>query len=566
VYAQPLVLSNLSIGGGTHNVVYVATENDSVYAIDANNGTIYWHRQLLYNGGRPIPTGDFGFNSNITPQYGITGTPVIDAATNTLYVVASSEESGPIAVHRLHALNTLTGADQPPGYWVVVGGSFDSLNFNPALEFNRPGLLLLDGHVIVAFGKHSDTSDYGWVFSYNATTLAEEAAFGTDPVAGSRPYGGIWMGGDGIAADPNADLFFSTANGDFDDGPDYGNSIIKLGLPVGGAFPFLDYFAPHDQGNLNAQDWDLGSGGVLVLPDLASGAHPHLLVQSGKEGTIYLVDRTNMGKYCGSSTCTDAIVQELTGALVGGNSLNIDGVWGSPAYWNGYVYFGSANKDVANVADYMKAYSFNAGGSGLLSGTPTSHTPEQFAWPAPSPSVSSNGTSNGTLWVTDNSSFNSSCCQVLHAYNATNLADELYSIELPFGAIKFSVPTVANGELFVGSNGALTAFGLTPGPTNTVSPTSLTISTPAGCQKSLPVVLKNTGPVWMGIYTVSGGEFGANMGTCNSFLSPGQSCAVNVTYAGVPSPASGKLYIYDSGAGSPQTVSLTGYATGKCIP
>jgi len=463
VYAQPLVLANVSIGGGTHTVVYVATENDVVYAMDANNGTFYWQRTLLYNGGKPIPTGDFGFNNNISPNYGITGTPVIDPSSNTMYLVASSEESGPIAVHRFHALDVRTGVDKF-GSPVVVGGSFSGLEFNPALEFNRPGLLLVDGHVIVAFGKHTDTADYGWVFSYSASTLAEEAAFGTDPVSGSRPYGGIWMGGDGVAADPNGYLFFSTANGDFDEGPDYGNSIVKLGLPLKNAFPFLDYFTPHDQERLNDYDYDLGSGGVLVLPNLTSGSHPQLLVQSGKEGTIYLVDRTKMGGYCGSATCTNAVVQELTGALVGGNSLNLDGVWGSPAYWNGYVYFGSANKDVANVADYMKAYSFNASGSGVLSSTPTSHTSETFAWPAPSPSTSSNGKTNGILWAIDSNN------SVLHAYNAANLATELYNSNMDpsrdqfGGALKFTVPTVANGLVFVGGNGALSVFGPTGTP------------------------------------------------------------------------------------------------------
>ncbi len=465
IYAQPLLLSNLTIAGAKHNVVYVATENDTVYAADADAGTVYWEKNLILNGGTPIPTNAFGFNNNISPQYGITGTPVIDTTSNTIYVVASTVEYGAV-VHRVHALSVTTGAEPvcpKPGCPVVVGGTFSSLHFNPELEFNRPGLLLVDGHLIVAFGKHTDTADYGWVFSYNASTLAEEAAFSTDPIAGSRPFGGIWMGGDGIAADTNGDLFFSTANGDFDEGPDYGNSIIKLGLPLGGAFPFLDYFTPHDQQYLNVNDLDLGSGGVLILPDLPSGPNPRLLVQSGKEGTIYMINRdtAKMGGYCGSPTCTDKVVQELAP-----QGSNIVGVWGSPAYWNGYVYFGSATKDDPtrkNISDYMKSYSFNAGGNGVLSTTPTSHTTEQFAWPAPSPSVSSNGTTNGIVWALENSG----TTQVLHAYNASNLAGELYNsnaapygLDVPGYSVKFSVPSVANGKVYVGTQNSLSVFGL----------------------------------------------------------------------------------------------------------
>jgi hypothetical protein len=504
VYAQPLVLSNVSIGGGTHNVTYVATEHDSVYAIDANDGTVYWQKSLILNGGTPIPTGAFGFNNNIDPQYGITGTPVIDTTRNTIYVVASTEEYG-LPVHRVHALDVTTGAEKI-GSPVVVGGSFAGLQFDPELEFNRPGLLLVSGHVVVAFGKHTDTSDYGWVFSYNPSTLAEEAAYSTD--LGST-FGGIWMGGDGIAADPSGYLFFSTANGQFDGSVDYGNSIIKLGLPFGGAFTFLDYFTPHDQQYLNDHDLDLGSGGVLVLPDLTSGSHPRLLVQSGKEGTIYLINRdtAKMGEYCGNSSCTDKTVQELAP-----QGSNIVGVWGSPAYWNGYVYFGSATKDDptrGNISDYMKAYSFNAGGSGLLSTTPTSHTPEQFAWPAPNPSVSSNGTSNGILWALDNG-------DVLHAYKATDLSKELYS-NIYGSSIKFSVPTIANGHVYVGTLNSLVVYGLPPARSWSWNQTAWAppCSYPGG---EIQVILSGGGELsWsFGVYSPDGSNYSTTWNITNS--------------------------------------------------
>lgn len=397
---------------------------------------------------------------------------------------------------------------------------------------------------------------YGWVFAYSASNLAQNPA--VFPVVPNGIQGAVWMSGNGAASDAGGNLFFATGNGTYD-GPlysDYANSILRLSPPIGTSFSVADWFTPYDWKDLSDNDLDVGAGGVLLLPDQSVGP-PHLLVQAGKNGTIYLVNRDSMGKNCGTPPCVDNIVQELPGALVG--------VWGSPAYWNGYVYFGSA-LDSPATADSMKAYSVNAGGSGPLSG-PTSVTPEKFAWPGPTASVSSNGISNGILWVLDNSSYRSSCCQVLHAYSATNLGSELYSIKLPFAGIKFSVPTVANGEVFVGSNGALTAFGVTSGPTNTLSPTSLYFGAPVGCTSGpVPVTLKNTGSVWMNVYSAvaSGSGFSANMGTCTTFLNPGQSCEVNVTYTGVLGGSTGKLYVWDSGANSPQTASLTGISKGIC--
>jgi hypothetical protein len=492
VYAQPLVLSNVAIGGGTHNVVYVATENDSVYAIDAQNGTVYWRESLILNGGSPIPDGILTgnppntWNNNIAPHYGITGTPVIDPTTNTIYVVASTDESG--VHHRLHALNVASGAEKFGGP-KVISGSYEGQVFAADDDFNRPALLLQSGHVIVAFGQPCDECTYGWVFSYSASTLAQEAAFNTNP---GTIGGTVWMSGDGVAADPSGNLYFATGNGDFDASDEFGDTIIKFGLPSVGAFPFLDYFTPNIQLDLNANDWDLGSGGVLILPDLPSGAHPHLLVQAGKTGTIYLVDRTNMGHWCGSQTCTDPDVQEILGSpsRIGGLSTNLAGVWGSPAYWNGNVYFPSANKEPGlggNVSDYLKAYSFNAGGSGLLSTQPTSNTPEKFGWPGPNPTISSNGTTNGVVWGVDDGSYpSSSCitngtgvggCAILYAYNATNLSQELYNSktapwngDAPGPAVKFSVPTVANGKVYVGTQNSLAVYGNMSRPPQAYAP------------------------------------------------------------------------------------------------
>ena len=561
VYAQPLVLSNVNIGGGTHNVVYVATENDSVYAIDADKGTIYWHRQLLYNGGRPIPVGAFGFNSNITPQYGITGTPVIDATTNTLYVVASSEESGPLAVHRLHTLDTITGNDKTGAYWIVVGGSYAGVTFDPSKQFNRPGLLLSGTHVIVAFGQHSNSSAYGWLFSYNKSNLALEAVFNTNP---GTAAGSIWMSGNGVAADSSGNLYYATGDGPWNGSNWFGDTILKMGPPSNGTFPLLDYFTPWNQSALE-EDVDLGSGGVLLLPDLPAGSkHQHLLTQAGKDGTIHLVDRDNMGKFCSTCAFDTNIVQELPHALLG--------LWGSPAYWNNNVYFASGND--AGASDTLKAYSLNAGGSGVLSTTPTSQTPETFSFSQPTPAVSSNGTTNGIVWALDNSSYGSSCCAVLHAYNATNLGIEVYNSSADSGestgAVKFSVPTVANGKVYVGGNGWLTAFGLVT--TASISPTSIGFGNvyQTDPPRYRTATLSNTGTRTLNIYSIRfqvGLPYSVSSTTCGSTLSAGNSCTITVEFSpadAAPGKNLDTLIVADNPNTGYQKVPLSG--TLSCPP
>ncbi len=273
VYAQPLVLSNVSIGGGTHNVVYVATENDSVYAFDAANGTRYWQVSL----GTPEPWnqtnpgGSMGTGcNNITPQYGITSTPVIDPnhSPPLIYVVA---ENG--AEYQLHALAAGTGAEQLGGP-VTISGNYAGISFDALFQLIRPGLLLENGHVIIAAGSHCDSGPwYGWVFSYSASTLLQQAVLNIEP---SGHCAGIWMSGGGVAADTAGNLYLATGNGDF--GPNYaspvnfGDSILKLSPPANGTFSIADWFTPHNQDDLSgSNDTDLGSGGVLLLPDQPSG-------------------------------------------------------------------------------------------------------------------------------------------------------------------------------------------------------------------------------------------------------------------------------------------------------
>lgn len=455
VYAEPLYVPGLTIHGAVHNVAFVETENDSVYAFDAdarNAGAPLWQTSFLVNGATTVSSGDVGCD-DISPQYGITGTPVIDASSNTMYVVANTKENGNI-LYRLHALDITTGVDKVAPVVVTAqvkgtgdGSSNGTITFDPVHQLQRSGLLLLNGKVYVSFGSHCDNYPYhGWIFAYNGSTLARGAVY-NDTRNGYQ--GGIWMAGETPAADSNGNIYVSTGNGKFDlnsGGIDAGDSILKLSTSSG--LSRVDYFAPFNQSCLDVTDEDLGSGGVLLLPNVNE------IVQAGKEGRIYVLNFGNLGKYtadpnlnCNTSeanrTDIDKVLQELPPGTIGG-------MWSSPTYWNGsnakYVYF-------AGSGDHIKAFKLvNA----RLSTAPTSQTPESFGFPAANPVVSSNGTTAGTgiLWDIDSSGY-------LRAYDATNLANELYSSQLP-GYSKFSVPTVANGEVFVGTQGSLEIYGILP--------------------------------------------------------------------------------------------------------
>jgi hypothetical protein len=456
VYAQPLYLPKLAISGGTHNVLYVATEHDMLYALDADSGAILWQLSFLTSPNVSTVSSADVSCTNILPEIGITGTPVIDSTTGTIYLVVNTNESG-VFVQRLHAIDVVSQAEKFGGP-VVISATLNGESFDPLKNNQRSALLLENGHVVIAWGSHCDVQPYhGWLMSYRAgvlptDTLSQEAVFSGSPNGG---LSGIWMAGGGVAADASGNLFLATGNGTYDgltDG-DFGDSILKLGAPIGGGFSILDWFTPFNQLTLSNADRDLGSGGVLLLPDLSSGsAHQQLLTQMGKEGTIYLVDRSDMGQFCSSCTSQDTqIVQEVAGAT--------NGVWGNPAYWNGSIYWGTPG--------YLSAFSFNANGSGLISTTPTSQTTTSVTFPGLQPTVSANGASNGIVWALDNSNYSPSCCQVLDAYDATNLANLLYSSasaasggDVPGGAVKFSTPVVANGKVYVGSQGAVSAYGL----------------------------------------------------------------------------------------------------------
>jgi len=460
VYAQPLYVPNVNIAGGTHNVLYVATEHDSLYAIDADSGGVLWQQSFINPGGgvTTASSGDVGCG-DLVPEIGITSTPVIDPTTGTIYLVAKTKENGNF-FQRLHALDLATHAEKFGGP-VVISATTQGRTFDPLKQHNRPGLLLENGHVVIAWASHCDNGPYqGWVMSFNAGTLAQEAAFNTETDLTNGFFGGIWMSGDGVASDISGNLYFATGNGDYRNATgDWGDSILKLSGPSGGGFSVADWFTPFNQAALSGGDTDLGSGGVMLLPDLPPGsAHQHLLVQMGKEGKIYLVDRDNMGKFCSTCTSQDTnIVQEIPGAT--------NGIWGSPSYWNNSVYYGGGND--GGSPDNLKAFSFNANNSGVLSTSPTSKSTNSFAFATAAPVVSANGNTNGIVWILDNSAFGSSCCQVLYAYDATNLANMLYNSnqaagqsDVPGGAVKFSAPIVANGKVYVGSQGKVSGYGI----------------------------------------------------------------------------------------------------------
>ncbi|MBZ5642597.1 MAG: choice-of-anchor D domain-containing protein [Acidobacteriia bacterium] len=465
IYAQPLYLYHVNISGVFHNVVYVATEHDSVYAFDADTGTQLWHDSFINPPSiTTVSPADASAPFDLIPEIGITGTPAIDPVAGTLYVVVKTKQSGSF-FQRLHALDVATGSEKsgsPVTITASVSGTGDgsvsgTVAFDPLHEHNRPGLLLENGHLIIAWASHEDTSPFhGWVMSYNPTTLAQEAVYNTTPNGG---LGGIWMSGSGLAAD-SSNIYFSSGNGTYNGTTDFGDSAMKIGQPASGSFPVVDWFTPFDQSNLDTNDLDLGSGGVILIPDQPGGSpHQHLLLTGSKNGAIYLLDRDNMGHFHAGND--SQVVQSIQGAF--------PTLFGAPAWWNNTAYFGGSG-EVNQPGDFMKAYHFDSV-TGLLSSTPSMETSTIFQFPGPTPTVSSNGTNDGIVWALENAQFGNPGPAVLHAYDATNLATELYSSsqnlarDNPGLAVKFTVPTVANGKVFVGTQNQLSAFGLLNPPT-----------------------------------------------------------------------------------------------------
>jgi uncharacterized protein (TIGR03437 family) len=387
--------------------------------------------------------------NSMTPEIGITGTPVIDTTTGTLYAIAVTVRDTNF-VHRLHALDITTGLEQPGSPVIIdafVPGTGDGIvsrngvPFHPYLQKNRAGLLLLNGVVYTAWTSYCDTGPYhGWIIGYDARSLRQVSVFNSSPNAWQASF---WMGGAAPAADSDGNIFVVSGNGVFDahvNGSDFGDTFLKLSST--GGLAIADYFTPFNQDYLNTADIDLGSSAAVLLPDAAgSSAHRHLLISAGKEGRIYLLDRDQMGRF--NPAGDGQIVQSLEGA--------IGPLYGGPAYFNNTVYFSASN-------DLLKAFSISGG---QLSTAPTSKSQQVFGYPGAIPTVSANGSSNGIVWLLEGLSGGT-----LHAYDALNVSHELYNSQMKASRdslgsfVRFTVPTVANGKVYAGTGNSLAAFGL----------------------------------------------------------------------------------------------------------
>ena len=511
VYAEPLYMENVNIttgaSQGTHNVVFVATEHDSLYAIDANTGVILWQDALLTpeHGGTVTSVPSNAVNSSdISPEIGITATPVIDPATNTIFVENKTQEvasDGTHFEHHLYAINLGSGAitnkvliADSIGDTVVSGPSVSGngagssggvVKFDALRQMDRPGLTLVNGTIYLAYASHGDNGPYhGWILGYSESTLALTAVFNANPNGSDD---GIWQGGGTLAYETvngNTYLYLETGNGSFDttliqspfnsslkipNQGDYGDTFIKLEIdgstPASGSLDatnnangwgmhVADYFTPINEGNLSNGDTDLGSGAPLLLPASAgSAAHPSLMVGSGKEGRIYLIDRNNMGGYHGDAagdgnSGTDNVVQETaTGAING--SLD------TPTFFNGVLYY------VGGYGDEARTFTV---ANGVMSSTSVTQSTDSYPFPGSTATITTNSSGgNAIVWDIAGPGTNQ-----LRAYNASQgYSSEIYtsaqaaSSRDSFGsAVKFTVPTVADGEAFVGTTNSVVAYGL----------------------------------------------------------------------------------------------------------
>ena len=519
VTAQPLYVSglNITIGAnqGVHNVVFVATEHDSVYAFDADNYTLLWHTSFLSNVGASgvsyinpnvgagvtissVPSGDLN-TTDITPEVGVVATPTIDLSTNTMYLTAKTKDfvgGNEFAFIQLYALKLSNGLLQTSigggviaiadtqynnGYNYISGpkvnGTGDGnvggvITFNALRQMNRPAVTL-DPHgpggstqIVLAFASHGDNGPYhGWTLSYNAATLALTGVFNTTPNGG---LGGTWQSGGPVIVDSSGNLFFETGNGSFGDNtanpplnaqgfpttPNFGDAVIKLQFtssttqsnpgPNGWGLQLVDYFTPWNTQNLNNDDTDLASSGLLLLPATeGTAAHPELLIARGKSGVIYVLDANNLGKF---NSSTDHVVEEISPA---------GGYWSNPTYWNGNLY-GTANGSV------LQQFAVSPG---QISTSPIASSTNSYSFPGATGTISANGTINGVIWQYSYSGGN----ETLEAYNASHVGSPLYTGPSVSG-VKFTVPIVVNGQVFAGENGHLQIYGLLSTPTS-VPPT-----------------------------------------------------------------------------------------------
>ncbi len=598
VYGQPLYVPNVAVPNqGTHNVLYVATEGDSVFAFDADglSPTVLWSVNFTNpaSGVNTISCVLSGLQCSVYPTTGITGTPVIDPATNLMYVlVRTAETTGGVTnyLQRLHALDITTGVEMLGGP-VVIGGSVKGtgvgsahgvLTFNTLHENHRPGLVLANNTIYIAYAG----SAHGWILAYDATTLVQVGIFCATP---NGTLGGVWATGNGLAVDANGDVYAATGDGTFDantGGPDYADSLIKLSPTL----QVLDYFTPKDQACRApiSIDLDLGSGGPMILPT-QGGTYPNEIIVAGKGGApcdqfpdgkwavpIYLVDRDSMGGY---NPNADTDIQTIEGTS--------HGYWSNPAYFQGpssaYIYNSGINSEGNGGGDYLKAYTVT---NGVVSAAPAAQTSNLFPIGS-TPSVSANMKQNGIVWAMQRKDLLSGSPgnqpAVLYAYLANNVAKTLYNsaqtkqnnqLRDQMGcATKFQTPTVANGKVYVGTENEIDVFGLLANKPSAPLPT---VSTPCfsfigqAVGTTSPVqstVLTNLGP---GALTISGisiqginpSEFSETT-TCGASVAVGANCKISITFTPTvkSTPQQAYVQINDNAVGGALTLQVIG--TGK---
>jgi hypothetical protein len=505
VSAEPLWIHALTIAGAVHNVIFVATQNDSVYAFDADASpcVTYWQANLLdtLHGGvaneTPVVWNDVGgCNGDVYPEIGVTGTPVIDSTTKTLYVVSASESNVTTHgnckntvgtfTHRLHALDLTSGSEKfnaPVTIAASVPGTGDGssngiVSFLAHNQLQRSGLVQVAGKIFVSFASHEDATPYhGWLIGYRAANVQQQiAVFMSTPNGVNGADGGMWIGGGAPAVDAGGDLYVATGNGVFDEDTsspesDYGDSVVRLhaitgSTSNGSSLSVAGYFTPYDQAKLAADDDDLGSGAPVLFPAQTGSGPVNLLVQMGKEGILYLIDRDNMGEY--NPVNNSQIVQSFRGS--------VNGLWGTPVLWRNNLY-------INGQRDYLKQYTFNPS-TELFTETITSETTQLFGYPGPQLSLSAQAANHAILWAVDStaygySNWNLSGCAasplpagcagptVLHAYNPANLANEYWNSTMAANnrdqagnAVKFATPTVANGKVYVGTMTEVDVYGV----------------------------------------------------------------------------------------------------------
>jgi hypothetical protein len=463
VHAQPLYAANLPTAAGIHNVVYVATEHDSVYAFDADAIPCrpLWTRSFLdeSNGVTSVPSGDIPV-TDVGPEVGISGTPVIDRATNTMYLVARTSEFGFFGsnyAQRLHALDITTGNEKPGSPVLIAAtapGNGDGSNgsgqtvFDPLLESQRSAVMLSGGKLFITFGGHNDGSGFhGWLLIYDAATLAQVGAFNSTP---NGSAGSFAESGAGVSADASGIVYAATSHGTFDSGlapqfrKNFGQTLLKF-QPTP-SLAILDTFTPAIQATMTASRLDFGSTGVLILPDQIGAAKPHMALVGGSNGSLYAVNRDSPGGFAPGGP--DGVIKTLNLAHA---------IYGTPAYWQNTIF-------IAAAGDTLKAYALSAG---LPGDAPVSQSSSAIGLLGASPVLSSNGTTGGIAWVLDTGGSDSGAPAVLRAFDATNLSRELYNSaakpqDAAGPATRLAVPAVANGRVYVGTQNELSIYGLAP--------------------------------------------------------------------------------------------------------